>query len=198
MNSRGAVPVSEHMFYLADVGSVLGPPLTFDNGLACVRPGGIVVFTGISSGPVLVAVDARDTPPESLDIGDWEEVVEISTHAPVGRMVVSGVFSDAPPLPVLTTAGPGDYRVRLHARGRDSAVDLGVTEPTEDYLVIAWPAPPAPEAIMKRSDQYGAGLRRLRPRPPERAAQPDLRGSASRDRLRARLQAEEDKFHRRG
>ena len=192
------MPVSGHMFHLADVGSVLGPPLSFDNGLACVRPGGIVVFTGISSGPVFVIVDARDTPPESIELADWEEVVEVSTHASVGRMVVSGVFSDAPPLPVLTTAGPGDYRVRLHARGRDRAVDLGVIEPTEDYLVIAWPAPLAPEAIMKRSDQYGAGLRRPRRRSPERAVQSDLRGSESRDRLRARLRAEEEKFHRRG
>ncbi|MGC4994791.1 hypothetical protein [Nocardia salmonicida] len=29
----------------------------------------------------------------------------------------------------------GRYRVRVHARGRDTHFDLGVTEPTETYLI---------------------------------------------------------------
>ncbi|OJF15413.1 hypothetical protein [Couchioplanes caeruleus] len=183
------------MFYLADTGINLRPPHDSTNGLASVHPGGIVVFTGISCGPVRVTVDARDAPPSTADTEAWDEVLEVSVHAPVGRMVVSGVFSDAPELPVLTTAGPGDYRVRLHARGRDTAIDLGVLEPVEDYLVIAWPAQLAPETSLKNTDSYGAGRRRARRRGPAPATGAEDRQAALRARLRARLQAEDDKFH---
>ncbi len=191
------MPVSEHMFHLADTGTVLGPPLSFDNGLASVLPGGIVVFTGISSGPVLVAVDARNAQLGTPDAGAWDEIVEVSVRAPAGRMVVSSLFTDAPELPVLTTAGPGDYRVRLHARGRDTAVDLGVTEPVEEYLVIAWPSQPMPETVIKRTDAYGDRLRQPRRRQPQ-AVPPAPGQTTQRDRLRARLQAEEDTFRQRG
>ncbi|WP_125805547.1 hypothetical protein [Actinoplanes sp. ATCC 53533] len=193
MDNRGDVPVSEHLFHLADTGINLRSPLDFTNGLASVHPGGIVVFTGISSGPVRVTVDARDSPPSTVDTEAWDDVVEVSVHAPAGRMVVSGVFSDAPELPVLTIAGPGDYRIRLHARGRDTAIDLGVPEPVEDYLMIAWPAPLAPETRLKHTDTYGAGLRRPRSRRPAPAARTDDTQAALRARLQARLQAEDDK-----
>ncbi|AEY86642.1 hypothetical protein SHJG_1366 [Streptomyces hygroscopicus subsp. jinggangensis 5008] len=44
-------------------------------------------------------------------------------------------------LPVLSFAGPGDDRLRVHARGRDTAIGLAPEEVTEGYLVRVWPAP---------------------------------------------------------
>jgi hypothetical protein len=62
-------------------------------------------------------------------------------------------------LPVLSFNGPGDYRLRIHARGRDTAVDLAPDEVTEWYLIQAWPAPAAPVAALRHSDNYGASIR---------------------------------------
>lgn len=39
----------------------------------------------------------------------------------------------------VTLHGPGDYRLRIHARGLDTAVDLAPDEVTEWYLLQAWP-----------------------------------------------------------
>ncbi|TQJ23718.1 hypothetical protein FBZ33_4030 [Micromonospora sp. A202] len=189
VNQRGAVPVTDHMFHLVDTGTVLGPPLTYDNGLSSTHPGGVVVFTGISSGFVQVTVDARDAPPATTDLVGWDDVVETSVHAPAGRMVVSGVMNDAPELPVLTRSGPGSYRIRIHARGRDIAVDLGALEPVEDYLVVAWPAQPATETSLKHTDTFGAGLRSA-PRRPRPVPRTEERKAAR----HARLQAMDEKF----
>ncbi|MCE0446635.1 hypothetical protein LT493_24490 [Streptomyces tricolor] len=45
-------------------------------------------------------------------------------------------------LPDLAAAGPGTYRLRVHARGRDQAVDLAPDTVTEHYLLQCWPQPP--------------------------------------------------------
>lgn len=75
-------------------------------------------------------------------------------------MIIGGIAEELPQgLPNPATAGPGDYRVRVHATGRDTAVDLTAHEPVEDYRLAIWPAAPElPVAHCMRS-QYGQGLR---------------------------------------
>jgi hypothetical protein len=158
--AQGAVPVAYHTFWLADTG-VNGPqlPLTPHNGLIVGQPGIAVVFTGIHTGKVAVSVEVRNHAPEVTTSG-WDDVVEVSMEAITGRVVVTGAGADAPDhLPVLTQAGPGQYRIRVHARGRDTAVDLVAVEPVEDYLIVVWPGRPAPELSYRQTDQYGATLR---------------------------------------
>ncbi|WP_229877020.1 hypothetical protein [Streptomyces bluensis] len=53
-------------------------------------------------------------------------------------------------LPALSFDGPGDYRLRVHARGRDTAVDLAPDELTEWYLIQAWPAPARDVAVLRQ------------------------------------------------
>ncbi|MEU8473254.1 hypothetical protein AB0F30_36230 [Streptomyces sp. NPDC029006] len=55
--------------------------------------------------------------------------------------------------------GPGDYRLRIHARGRDTAIDLAPDDVTEWYLIQVWPAPPQVAAALRRTDSYGASVR---------------------------------------
>ncbi|GGY50857.1 hypothetical protein GCM10010384_66030 [Streptomyces djakartensis] len=62
-------------------------------------------------------------------------------------------------LPVLSFNGPGDYRLRIHARGRDTAVDLTPEEVTEWYLIQAWPASAQDVAVLRQRDAYGASHR---------------------------------------
>jgi hypothetical protein len=52
-----------------------------------------------------------------------------------------------------TPPRPGDYRLRVHARGRDDA------DEDEGYELAVWPAPAAPAIVHKRTDRLGYRLR---------------------------------------
>lgn len=157
---EGVVPVSYHTFWLADTG-VFGPELPYEdtNGLVVSQPGIALIFTGIHTGRVNVQVEIFDMAPP-VDPTQWEEIVEVGIESIEGRIVVTGMGADAPDnLPVLTPDGPGHYRLRVHARGRDTAVDLAPREPVENYLIQAWPGTPEAETVYKQTDQYGASKR---------------------------------------
>ncbi|MFI8243407.1 hypothetical protein ACIF83_40240 [Streptomyces sp. NPDC085866] len=71
--------------------------------------------------------------------------------------MVRGLMDDLDEeLPVLSFIGPGNYRLRIHARGRDTAIDLAPDDVTEWYLIQAWPAPPQPEVALRQTDGHGA------------------------------------------
>ncbi|WP_194238598.1 hypothetical protein [Streptomyces spongiae] len=53
----------------------------------------------------------------------------------------------------------GITRLRIHARGRDTAVDLAPDEVTEWYLIQAWPAPVQDANVLRQTDSYGASIR---------------------------------------
>ncbi|MFC9078739.1 hypothetical protein ACFTY7_17360 [Streptomyces sp. NPDC057062] len=75
-----------------------------------------------------------------MEAGAWDEIVDHTVETTTGALRVTSVMSDTPRLPLLTPQGPGTYRVRVHARGRDTAPDGDAHEPVEDYLLIVWPA----------------------------------------------------------
>jgi hypothetical protein len=153
------VSVSHHMFYIVDTDHLPEPPSVSSNGLVLVQTGAAVILTGIHTGVANLAVEIHREPPD-VDTADWDDVVEVSLRATNGRATVAALMSRAPDLPVLTPDGPGDYRLRVHARGRDTAPDGVAFEPFEDYLIAVWPAPFAPERTYKLTDAYGAGQRR--------------------------------------
>jgi hypothetical protein len=120
-----------------------------------------MVLTGISSGRVEVGAEALDGPPPRADLDAWDEIVEISASAPAGRLAVAALMDSVPPgLPGLCSAGPGFYRVRVHARGRDNAPDAASHRPVEAYRILTWPAPPAPDLNHRLSARFGAAVRR--------------------------------------
>ncbi len=160
--SSGATPVSDHWFALAEG----PPPDTVDfsgNGLVAVFEGGVAVRTGVADGHVQVLLDVLDHPPTAddphIDDRSWDEVVEVSWTASRGGALLPG---SAPPHPALwraeTPPWPGDYRVRVHANGRDG-------DDRESYHLVVWAAPPAPEVVRKRTDRLGHRLRG-EPEPP--------------------------------
>lgn len=170
--THGVVHVSHHMYYLSDGDAWPEPPFTPSNGLIVTQPGSAAIFTGAGGGLVNVALDVRQERPPRVDVDTWDEVIEVSLHVPTGRLRVAAPMTDAPDLPILTPAGPGQYRLRVHARGRDTAPDVVALEAVEDYLIICWPADPAPETVHKQTDAYGAGLRQVAARPPTRGTEP--------------------------
>ncbi|UFR07234.1 hypothetical protein KBP30_00745 [Streptomyces sp. Go40/10] len=59
----------------------------------------------------------------------------------------------------LSFNGPGDYRLRVHTRGRDTAVDLAPHDVTEWYLIQVWPAPVQEPVALRQTDSYGTSVR---------------------------------------
>jgi hypothetical protein len=159
-SGEGVVHAEYHTFLLSDVGAFRCEPPADTNGLVAIAPGIAFVRTGIHTGKVRIRGEVHREAP-ALDLDSWEEVVEVSLEATTeGRVIASGLGSDGPrDVPVLTPEGLGHYRIRVHARGRDIAVDMTADEPFEHYLVQSWPAPPTPEVVYKHTDAYGATRR---------------------------------------
>lgn len=68
------------------------------------------------------------------------------------------------------TAGPGWYRIRIHARGRDEGESN--TGTTEEHLISVWPAPPEPDHVHKATDAFARNNYDPQ-RPPNQPIQPD-------------------------
>jgi len=134
-------------------------PTDFSNGLVSVEATGAVVFTGIKSGAVNVTAEAHEREP-GADVEAWDDVIEFTLTSTAGWLrVLEEVPGDQFKLPNLSPHGPGAYRLRCHARGRDTAYDGSAIEPVEDYLIQAWPSPPAPGTVIKQTDVCGANIR---------------------------------------
>ncbi|MEV8505669.1 hypothetical protein AB0368_12695 [Actinoplanes sp. NPDC051475] len=176
---EAATSIDAHQFLVAERNYIFIPALMAANGLFSLSTGCMTIYVGASSGLVTVAVEPRTTPPATTELDDWEEIGEGDLYADTGDVIVRALMDNPPDLPALTTHGPGNYRVRIHAKGRDLRTDLVAFEPTENYLIQAWPSPvPADAITIKQSDSYGAALRRTtythepsepRTAPPQRA-----------------------------
>ncbi|WP_037631069.1 MULTISPECIES: hypothetical protein [Streptomyces] len=153
---RELVPVQYHQFQISDEDGPAGPDLPREhNGLIEVQDG----IAAIHTGDVDVTVTCHTEAPQPGD-DVWEEIVEMSLHSVSGELMVRGLMDDLDEeLPVLSFAGPDDYRLRIHARGRDTAIDLAPDEVTEWYLIQVWPAPPQDVAVLRQTDTYGASVR---------------------------------------
>lgn len=165
ITGRGPVGVQYHQFLVTDPGGpVAGEEIAANQtGLVGITGSDASIHTGIHTGDVDVTVAAHRQQPLP-DSGEWEEIAEISLHSPTGTLVVSALMTDLEQeLPSLAADGPGHYRLRVHARGRDLAFDLAPDTITEHYLLQCWPAPPAPPHILRASDAYGGQLRSEKP-----------------------------------
>lgn len=131
-----------------------------ENGLVGSAPGLAVVITGTQCGNIGLRVQVSAVEPE-LDIDQWDEVVEVSLATEAGPLNVTSGGSGPRQWSALSDGRPGSYRIRVHARGRDSGAraDVVTRNPVEEHLVQIWPAPAAPTVIHKITDEVGAGLR---------------------------------------
>lgn len=149
--SSGSAPVSGHRFALLEDGAV--PDADFGgNGLVAVVAGGAVIRTGTETGNVRILLSVLKGPPQDVAT-DWDEIVEVSWRASAGAASVVGAQAVEWQLRRATPPWPGDYRLRVHARGRDDA------DGTESYQLMVWEAPAAPETVYARTDRLGHRLR---------------------------------------
>lgn len=148
-----------HLFQITDPEGPIANDLDVShNGLVAAAAGAIEVSTGIHTGDVRVTVELHAAKPEPA--ADWEEIAEISWRSPSGEALVAPLMDDPVDLPSLASRGPGHYRLRVHARGRDTAVDQTVVdEVVESYLLQSWPAAHQEALLVRATDAYGAHLR---------------------------------------
>lgn len=155
--------VTHSQYYLAELGGIdaVNPGMYRGfNGLISAHEFLAIVMTGTESGVIGLAVEWRESEPP-LELDHWDEIVDVSMNFPDDDAAVFGPFdNDSKHIPLLPS---GSYRVRAHARGRDEGRSHPVYEnegvPVEQHLLIAWPAPVAPELTHKLTDNYGAEIR---------------------------------------
>ena len=125
------------------------------NGLVgAADPGGVYVNLARRSGGSPVKIMLRDSEPE--DDASCQDVVEVSIEIPPGAEVgwmswageSGGVLDEVP---------SGSYRLRVSGRDRDAG-SAGEFEdgPVDFYLLELWPAPAAPDAIVRVGSQDAA------------------------------------------
>jgi hypothetical protein len=159
------------------------------NGLCgAAQPGAMFLITGLHTGRVAFTVELHDVEPP---IGEeWEEIVEASfrPHGPAFLTCWGGAASWSLDLP------DADLRVRYNATGMAEAGEADVVregEPCIDrYLLQLWPAPPAPDRVVRQTSgqaAYWHDHARQQPAPPT----PEQKAEALRLAAEAAREAEE-------
>ena len=120
-----------------------------------------IVRTGFHTGPVELTIELHDTRPEA-QLDPWQEVAEFTAHSEFGDLRVAA-FDDFPEWSLISTGGRGAYGLRVHAAGRDSALDGSRDRSIEQYLVVAWREPSIVDGvtILKTTDRTGAEYRKV-------------------------------------
>ncbi|MFD0416811.1 hypothetical protein [Streptomyces sp. NPDC127108] len=160
------VEAIDSLFGILDDGELPGHTADWSNGLVAVMTAGALIATGVAFGPVRVRTAFSSQPPPAVDDqGSWDEIIEVTVQAPTGRLRAHSLEdSGFPELPVLSTAGSGAYRVRVHARGRADAPTVVRGDPVEDYLLQVWPVGTDEDTVVLRSsERIEAALREPRP-----------------------------------
>jgi len=138
VRTEGIVNVEYHQF------SISGPDTeTLDaqheGTLIETGPGFVSAFTGITFGPVHVAIETLDSAPGDSDPTGWEVIEESAIESRENLLLTTAagsVISSLTPIP------PGRYHIRAYARGRDLNAGLEVHDPSEHYLFHLWPHEP--------------------------------------------------------
>lgn len=127
------------------------------NTLVATSEGRAVLKAGTHTGDIRLTVDVVDAEPEMGGLDAWDVVVETTYVSPAGRAgIVDWNASGHPEFGVLTASGPGTYRMRVHARGRDAGHRADTPgEPVEDHLIVIWSAAPAGEVVYKIDVEVG-------------------------------------------
>ncbi|MGP2435770.1 hypothetical protein [Streptomyces sp. JW3] len=158
-------------------------------------PGFLWLITGLHTGSVGFTVELHEQEP-ALDPA-WEEAVEASFRPMSAQTLLapedSGTAWDLG-LPMT------DHRVRYRARGFDEGRNRDTRSPgqppADTYLLQFWPAPPAPDRVLRQTSPHAAywhDVARELPPPPT----PEQRAEAERRAQEAEARAaEKRRLHR--
>jgi hypothetical protein len=117
--------------------------------VGAVLRGLLFFLTGLHTGHVQLRVEVADAEPPLDD--RWEECVEV-TFEPEGQ---AGLFDWHGNLVCDLPLDERAYRVRYHASGMAAGDEadtiLEDEEPRDAYLLLFWPAAPAPDRIIRQT-----------------------------------------------
>ncbi|MEU4403395.1 hypothetical protein AB0F88_02655 [Streptosporangium sp. NPDC023963] len=101
------------------------------------EPGALAIWAADEIGHACVTGESyRRRPP--VETRGWEQVVEVGYRS--GDGVLSIVDGEGGRLPDLAAGGPGDYRVRVHVRGREAVREnFDVPDGTVQLLIMVFP-----------------------------------------------------------
>jgi hypothetical protein len=122
-------------------------------------PGTLSMVTGLHTGEVPFRIELHQEEPGPA--GDWEEVVEVSIDVTDFQLEWSSFDQSGP----VRFDEPGPHRARYHASGMDAAREADVRlegRPEIDrYLLQLWPAPLAPDAVLRQTSECAAYWHRV-------------------------------------
>lgn len=125
------------------------------NGLCGAQaPAILFLVTGLHTGTVGLAIHLSEAAP-GLD-ESWEEIVEVSFQVPRGSITLVEWAADRG---IAMAVPAGAYRGRYQARAMQAASDadpLPDAAPVDSYRLDLWPAPPAPDRVVKQSSAVAA------------------------------------------
>lgn len=169
MYAAAKLVAMDHTFALADGPDFPIESANWSTGIGAQMSAGCMIYTGVNKGIVNIEAAALES---ALDIWQphswseamlWDDVVEISVNAPEGNLSIHqqsyGPFDLPPDLPNMSPLGPGTYRLRIYARGRDENFDKDVEESTEHYRLVSWPAAFLPAVIVRATTRCGYSMR---------------------------------------
>jgi len=145
------------LFLSAEDADAPVPELAFAgqaNGLCgAAVPGTLYLVTGLQHGEIRLTVERHAAAPPADERA--EEVVEVSFTAPPGSLSVRNADGETWPL----NLPGGSYRVRYDAEGFQTGWDVETTEddePVGHYVLAVWPAPAAPDEIVRNTGDAAA------------------------------------------
>ena len=136
-----AVFMGEGGGYTVGGEEVTGDPLralraAIDDGLVGTD-GDLAAVTSAENTPICVTIRVyRKAPPPAL--AGWDRVTEVGIGGPRGGIRVS-TLEGIPDLPVVSVAGPGSYRLRVHVRNQEEAERSTSGLPVERHLLVVFP-----------------------------------------------------------
>lgn len=126
--------------------SVIPDPKAHDQ-LVAWRPGELTVSTAMRFGELPVDVTASEAEPPPVELGDNDELDEITIRPRGNEVIVAGFAWDTSqvcdPLP---ESPSGFYRARMIATDRVMDVD----EPTERFHLYLWPCQPGHSRVTRQ------------------------------------------------
>lgn len=125
------------------------------NGLCGAQmPAIMFLMTGLHTGIVGITIHLFDADP-GID-ESWEEVVEVSFQAPKGAITLMEWAADQG---ARMAVPAGSYRARYQGRAMQTANELDTNDndtPVDTYRLDLWPAPPAPDRVVKQTSTVAA------------------------------------------
>lgn len=124
------------------------------NGLAgAADPDELYMVLARRSGGSDMRIELCETEPELLD-AEWADVVEVSVVVPADSSATWTSWAGETGGPLALP--PGEYRVRVSAKGRDAgAADEFAEGVIDHYVVQFWPSPPQPDSIVRSDSEEG-------------------------------------------